>query len=256
MSDVHRLWISDIHKERYNGKMRREAFTVGSYVHIVKRGTRGLPIVRDDADRFRFLLMLIHFNDTFEPLNWYRDLMDADLHNSLLRPEHWPDQVRLVNVIAFCLVENHFHLILQELGEGGVSQFMKRLGIGMAKKYNERYNESGSLFQGAYRSRTISDDRYFRYVSAYVQLKNTLDMYPKGHKSVLEDFDHAYDWACSYPYSSLGDYAKYHDRRIVEGTFLSSLFTPTEYKEFAKDVVLGRYQPDDIEKTHRSGFFE
>lgn len=60
---------------------------------------------------------------------------------------------------------------------------MKRLGIGMAKKYNERYKEKGSLFQGAYRAKTIVDDRYFRYVSTYVQLKNALDMYPGGNKS-------------------------------------------------------------------------
>lgn len=62
--------------------MRKEEFTVGSYVHVVKRGTRGLPIVRDDIDRFRFLLMLTHFNDEFASLNWYRDLKDAGLHNS------------------------------------------------------------------------------------------------------------------------------------------------------------------------------
>lgn len=236
--------------------MRKEEFSVGSYVHVVKRGTRGLPIVRDDADRFRFLLMLTHFNDEFSSLNWYRDLKDVSLHNSLLRPEHWPAQKYLVHIIAFCLVENHFHLILQELAEGGVSRFMKRLGIGMAKKYNERYKESGSLFQGAYRAKTISDDRYFRYVSAYVQLKNTLDMYPAGHKNAREDFDRAYDWARTYPYSSLGDYTGNFDRQIVEKTFLSSLFTPAAYKEFARDVVLGRYQPDDTETLHQSGFFE
>jgi len=236
--------------------MRKEAFTVGSYVHVVKRGTRGLPIVRDDADRFRFLLMLMHFNDTFASLNWYRDLQDADLHNSLLRPEHWPAKEPLVNIIAFCLVENHFHLILEELAERSIARFMQRLGIGMAKKYNERYKESGSLFQGAYRARTISDDRYFRYVSGYVQLKNALEMYPGGDTGVREDFDRAYDWACSYPYSSLGDYAGTFNRQIVEKTFHSSLFTSTQYKEFAKDVILGRYELDDIENTHQSGFFE
>ena len=146
--------------------------------------------------------------------------------------------------------------LLQELTEGGVARFIKRLGIGMAKKYNERYKESGSLFQGAYRAKIISDDRYFRYVSAYVQLKNALDMYPNGHKSIQEDFNRAYDWACAYPYSSLGDYAGNFDRQIVDRAFHASLFTPVEYKEFAKDVILGRYELDDMENAHQSGFFE
>ncbi len=236
--------------------MRKENFAVDSYVHVVKRGTRGLPIVRDDADRFRFLLMLTHFNDKFASLNWYRDLKDANLHNSLSRPARWPAQERLVNITAFCLVENHFHLILQELAEGNIARFMHRLGTGMAKRFNERHKERGALFQGPYRAITIDDDRYFRYVSAYVQVKNALDLYPGGSQGVLNDFDHAYDWICSYPYSSLGDYTDSFRRPILNKSFLSSLFTPNEYREFAKDVIFGRYQLDDVDKTHQSGFFE
>jgi len=236
--------------------MRKEEFTVDSYVHIVKRGTRGLPIVRDDIDRFRFLQMLTHFNDTFSSLHWYRDLKDANLHNSLLRPAHWPVQERLVNIVAFCLVENHFHLILQEIMEGGIARFMQKLGIGMTKRYNKRYEENGSLFQEAYRAKTISDDRYFRYASVYVQLKNALDMYPGGQKSARENFDAAYEWACKYPYASMGDYAGNFDRPIIDTAFLSSLFTPVEYKEFAEDVILGRYQSDDTENMDQSDFFE
>ena len=236
--------------------MRKEEFATGSYVHIVKRGIRGLPIVRDEIDRFRFLLMLAHFNDQFMSLNWYRDLKDENLHNSLLRPSHWPAQERLVNIIAFCLVENHFHLILQELAEGNIARFMHRLGTGMAKRFNERYGEHGALFQGPYRAITIDDDRYFRYVSAYVQVKNAIDMYPGGKDIIKNDFNRTYNWICSYPYSSIGDYTGNFNRSIVDTTFLSSLFTPDEYREFAKDVILGRYQPDDIDKKHQSKFFE
>jgi len=236
--------------------MRNEEFLPGSYVHIVKRGVRGLPIVRDDNDRFRFLLMLTHFNDQFSSLNWYRDLMDDHLHNSLLRPAHWPEQKYLVNIVAFCLVENHFHLILQELANGNVARFMHRLCTGMAKRFNERYGEKGALFQGPYRATIIEDDRYFRYATVYVQLKNTFDMHPDGQNKIQNNFEDAYAWACAFPYSSIGDYAGNFDRPIIDKTFLSSLFTPVEYKEFAKDVILGRHQVDDIENTHCSGFFD
>ncbi len=235
--------------------MRKEEFTVGSYVHIVKRGTRGLPIVRDDTDRFRFLLMLRHFNDTHAPQNWYRDLETANVHRSLARPPFWPEQEKLVHIVAFCLVENHFHLILQEVSLGGISSFMKRLGTGMAKRFNERYKESGSLFQGAYRAKTISDDNYFRYVSAYVQLKNGFDLYPGGQKSALENFNQAYEWVASYPYSSLGDYLGSFERPIIDKTFLGSLFTPREYRDFCEDVVQGRDTTDDILQSHQTGFF-
>ncbi|MFH1178496.1 MAG: transposase [bacterium] len=236
--------------------MRKEEFAVGSYIHVVKRGTRGLPIVRDDTDRFRFLLMLAHFNDAFAPQNWYRDLEDADLHNLFSRPEFWPKQERLVNIIAFCLVENHFHLILQELADGNITRFMHRLGTGMAMKFNERYGEKGTLFQGSYRVKTISDDSYFRYVSAYVQLKNALDMYPGGQNGARNNFGNAYAWASAYPYSSLGDYTGSFDRPIVDKDFLSSLFSPKEYREFCKDFIYGRHPVDEITEAHQSGIFE
>ena len=236
--------------------MHQEDIIVGSYVHVVKRGTRGLPIVRDDHDRFRFLLMLTHFNDSFSPLNWYRDLQDENLHNTLMRPLCWPAQDRLVNIIAFALVENHFHLLLEELAVGGIARFMQRIGTGMAKRFNERYKEYGSLFQGGYRGKIVENDDYFRYVSVYVQIKNAFDMHLKGYRWARDNFDEAYEWACTYLYSSLGDYFGIFDRPVVDKEFLSSLYTTKEYREFAEDVILGRNPSDADIEAHQLGFFK
>jgi|SRR3989344_1243038 len=236
--------------------MQRESFDVGSYVHIVQRGTRGLPIVRDENDRFRFLLLLAHFNDQFTSPNWYRDLQDEKLQQSLTRPQSWPKQERLVNIIVFALVGNHFHLLLEELMQGGIARFMQRLGIGMTKRFNERYKERGSLFQSSYRSKTVSDDDYFRYVSVYVQVKNAFDMHPKGYRWASGHFDEAYKWASAYPYASLMDYNGKFVRPIVDNRFLSSIYSPAEYRDFAKDVILGRHSLDDEIKQHQIGFFE
>lgn len=239
----------------YNGHMRKEPFGIGSYVHTVQRGTRGLPIVRDEADRFRFLLMLTHFNDSFTSPNWHRDLHDAHIYRTFERPSHWPERDAHVSLIAFGLVENHFHLLLKEIKEGGIVRFMHRLGTGMAKKFNERYEEKGSLFQGSYRARTVNDDNYLRYVSAYIQVKNAFDVHPRGYDWARNNFDEAYAWASVYPYSSLGDYVGTFDRLIVDKEFLSSLYNPDDYREFARDVILGRNIPDDS-TLHRTGFFE
>ena len=233
-----------------------DALVVEPYLHIVKRGTRGLPIVRDELDRFRFLLMLTHSNDHFSSLNWYRDLQDEGLHNTLERPLGWPERKPLVEIIAFALVENHFHLLVHGLAEKNVSRFMQRIGIGMAKRYNERHGESGSLFQGGYRSKVVDNDDYFRYVSAYIQVKNAFDIHPKGYSWARDHFDEAYDWACVYPYASLSDYSGTIERPIVDKGFLSSLYTPDEYREFARDVILGRHPLDEEARPHRSSFFE
>lgn len=199
-----------------------------------------MPIVRDAEDRRRFLLMLAHFNDKFAAENWFRDLVDNRLVYSFERPQTWPEQDKIVKVICFCLLDNHFHLILEEIEEGGIAKFMQRFGTAMSKHFNEKYKEKGSMFQGSYRSKTISNDNYLRYVSVYVQVKNAFDIFPGGYASAIKDFDKAYTWATTSPFNSLGDYAGVHVRPIVDKEFLSQVFTPREFKKFSKDFIEGR----------------
>ncbi|OHA38903.1 MAG: hypothetical protein A3G03_02540 [Candidatus Taylorbacteria bacterium RIFCSPLOWO2_12_FULL_44_15c] len=223
--------------------MRKQPYTVGSYIHVIKRGSRGLSIVRDNNDRWRFLLMLRHFNDSFNSLNWFRDIVDAKISNSMIRPDYWPKQNKIVKILGFCLVENHFHLLLQEIVDGGVAKFMQRLGIGMANHFNQKYNEKGCLFQGAYRSRTVDGDNYLRYVSAYIMVKNSLELYPKGGLvAAAENFDEAFQWASSYPFCSLGDYVGDRNSLIVDRDILGEIFTPSEFKFFSKDFIEGFLQ--------------
>lgn len=235
--------------------MRKEPFGVGSYVHVVQRGVRGLPIVRDEDDRFRFLLMLIHFNDSFASSNWHRDLHDAHVHRTFERPSHWPERDEHARLLAFGFVENHFHLLLEEIKDDGIARFMHRLCTGMAKRFNERHGEKGALFQGSYSARAVDSDEYLRYVSAYIQVKNAFDVHPKGYDWARNNFDEAYAWASTYPYSSLGDYTGKFDRPIVDKELLASLYSSDDYREFARDMILGRNLLDNFDQ-HSTGLFE
>ncbi|OGG48929.1 hypothetical protein A3G63_03445 [Candidatus Kaiserbacteria bacterium RIFCSPLOWO2_12_FULL_52_8] len=223
--------------------MRKEPYGVGSFVHVIKRGTRGASIVRDNADKNRFLLMLAHFNDEYQPANWFRDVSDSRL-KIFDRPETWPEQKKLVNIIAFCLLNNHFHLLLEEIRDGGISKFMQRVGIGMSYRFNLKYKERGSIFESAFRSKTIDSDDYLRHVIAYIQLKNTLDMY-KGKVEGKDNFEKAFTWACQYEFSSLGDHVGAISRPIVESSFLNDLFSPKEFKEFGRDFMENRISRED-----------
>lgn len=221
--------------------MRKEPYTVGSYVHVMKRGARGMPIVQDDGDRWRFMLIVNHFNDHFHSESWYRDLLDEDIAHTLKRASTWPEKKPLVAIEAFTLLLNHFHLILKEIEEGGVAKFMHKLGTGMANHANAKYKEKGSLFQGPYRLRTISGDSYFRYAGAYVMVKNTFELFPGGFERACKSFDTAWEWAIRYPYSSLGHYAGTLDLPILTTPFLKELFPkPSELKSFSRDLLEGR----------------
>ncbi len=225
--------------------MRKEPYTVGSFVHVMKRGARGMPIVQDDDDRWRFLLILNHFNDHFHSGNWFRDLLDEKISNTLRRASVWPDKRPLVDIEAFTLMPNHFHLVLKEIEEGGISKFMRKIGVGVANHANSKYNEKGSIFQGPYRLRTISEDSYFRYVGIYIMVKNTLELFPGGLKKANAKFDEAWEWGIHYPFSSLGHFAEVVDSPIITAkSFLKELFpTLADLKGFSRDLIQGRVNP-------------
>lgn len=178
-----------------------EPHTVGSIMHVVKRGTQGMCIVPDVPDKKRFVRSLFYLNDTYQSTQWIRDTSRISPPQ---RPDMWPEQEPLVDLLAWTLLPNHFHLLVREVREAGIAQFMQRLCGSMTMQYNERYDGQGSIFQGSYRGRLVDSDEYFRWVVMYILVKNTLELYPGGLSKAIEKFDVAWEWGKKYPYSSLG----------------------------------------------------
>lgn len=227
--------------------MRIEPFGVGSVVHVVKRGARGMEIVKSKEDKLYFALQLRHLNDMFKSEHWDRQLIaDAPFE----RPEIWPAAQPLVRILAWTLLPNHFHLILQEIREGGVSKFMQKLCNSMSQHFNATYNEKGSIFQGAYKSRTVTDDAYLRYVVPYVVLKNTLELFPGGLIRAQKDFDAAWEWALRYPYTSLASFGNEDPYHIVahEDNIVRDIFPTMEsIKQAGLDMLIAHIQKRDDE---------
>ena len=217
--------------------MRVEPYAVGSYMHVIKRGARGLDIVRNNADRYRFIRSLYYLNDSFVYPHWASETKRLGMFH---RPQSWPAREPFVEIVAYTLMPNHFHLIMHEVRENGMSHFMKKLGQSVTNHANEKYQEQGSIFQGSYRSKTIGGDDYLRYVSAYIMVKNTFELYLEGGLEAAQlDFDRAWDWAVQYPFSSLGDFAGTRTNSpIVTSTLLKEIFSTKTFKSFSRDVVL------------------
>ncbi len=225
--------------------MRKEPYGVGSFVHVYNRGNRKQEIVRDEIDRTRFLQMLYYFNDAYSEPNLFRSLAKlwkSDFYSGFERPAAWPERQPLVRIHAFILKDNHFHLILEEIVEGGITRFMRKLGTGMTNRFNTRYAETGKLFQGSYKAKLIDDENYLRYLFAYLHVKNAFELYPGGLEQALTRFDDAYEFAVRYPYSSLAHYALNRDSSAMqivgEGEMFRALFPDSqEMKEFARDCL-------------------
>lgn len=169
--------------------MRKEPFSVGSFVHVYNRGNRKQAIVIGARDKWHFLQMLYYFNHEKSIPNTFRELktlLKSDFNSRLIWPKTWQERKPIVKILAFSLLENHFHLLLREIKKGGITTFMRKLGTGMTNYYNSKYQDSGRLFQGAYKARLVDKDSYLKYLSVYIQFKNILDLYPGEKRKHLK----------------------------------------------------------------------
>lgn len=193
--------------------MRVEPHTVGSVLHVMQRGTRGLPIVKDDSDRKHFMQSLLYLNDFHQDRNWRLSIKNLAFGE---RPALWPAPKPLVDVWAWTLMPNHFHLILHERVENGIANFMQRLCGSMSARFNAKYKERGSLFQGSYKGRVVENEHDLRWLASYVMVKNTFELYLGGLERAVEKFDDAWEWSAKHPFSSMPFYAKGPPSPIIE----------------------------------------
>ena len=183
--------------------MNREPFGEGEWYHCYTRGVdkRKTFLLRDDYRRF---VQTMYVANSKSPIHrsdlWY---MSHDDFFALPRGES------LVAIGGYCIMPNHFHLILQETTEGGISRFMQKIGISYTMYFNEKNERVGNLFVKPFRSKHIPTDSYLRKVIQYIHL-NPAEMFEtewkKGRVKQREQLERALR---SYQYSSLPFYAGY-----------------------------------------------
>jgi putative transposase len=167
------------------------------WYHLLNRGVDKRKIVLDDQDRARFIHDLFAFNDQQHIVNF--KLPDRQKH---VRPRKL-----LVHLHAFCLMGNHYHLLVSEAMPGGISAFMKKLNMGYSRYFNEKYQRSGALWQGKFKKKLIERDAHFLYIPYYIHL-NPLDFYmPDWREGKVKDVKKALEYLRNYRWSSHLDYA-------------------------------------------------
>jgi len=178
----------------------------GETYHVFNRGAHKSPVFTNNSDYQRFMLLLLLANHS-DSVN-LRDLFIRYKGRSFVEifQEERPDK-SLVDILAYSLMPNHFHLVLRQKGDVGVTTFMKKIATAYSMYFNTKYDHSGVLFQGRFKSRHIGNEAYFRYIFAYVHL-NSLDLFESGwEEKGLRDLDGARRYVNSYQYSSFFDYS-------------------------------------------------
>src|SRR3989338_4776986 len=215
---------------------RRVGFAPGEYYHIYNRGTekRKIFLGVKDYQRFLVLLHLCNSQETVHLSNLiYQGLPLLGLFNENVKE-------RLVNIGVYCLMPNHFHLLLHEKQGGGITKFMLKLQTAYSMYFNKKNERSGGLFQGTFRSEHVADDNYFRYLYAYIHLNplKVIDHYWREKILATGIVDNHLDYLFSYQYSSYPDYlsANRPQTVILNPTSFPQYFNnPNEYKAELKD---------------------
>lgn len=175
-------------------------FVPGEYYHIYNRGVekRKIFLKNSDYNRMMFLLYICNSREPVHIQN-YRGLTSIEKF-SLDRKE------TLVEIGAICLMPNHFHLLIKEKTQGGISLFMQKVTTAYTMYFNTANDRSGSLLQGTFKSKHIDEDRYLNYLYAYIHLNPIKIFEPNWKERGIKNSIKAKKFLGSYDFSSYKDY--------------------------------------------------
>lgn len=208
--------------------MRKVKLAAGEIYHVFNRGVDKRIIFSDQKDLDRFFESMLAFN-SIEPIG------------SLFEQSFQKDKTKkpLVYFLAYNLLPNHFHFILEQVTEDGISQFMKRLLGGYTWYFNNRHKRSGALFQGAFKAVHVDSNEYLLHASVYVNLNDRIslgDRTAKWGKSSWEEY--------------LGKISK--NVCVKKDIILEQFKSKKGYEEFAasslKDIKLNKEKYKELEK--------
>lgn len=179
-------------------------FENGAFYHIYNRGNRKEQIFLQNRDYERFLEKVLEYKKKFQ-----------------------------INILAFCLMPNHFHFLIQQLNQNSISQFFSNLCNSHSRYFNTKYETVGSLFQGRFKAKKIEKDEYIVHLSRYIHL-NPLELLNFTGKETIKEL-------LSYRWSSLPHYLTANNE-IADSSIILNYFSKKDPVLDYKNFVLANIQ--------------
>jgi putative transposase len=175
------------------------------WYHCYNRGVDKRKIFMEHNDYRRFQMVLYAANSV-RPIHISsveQNSIQGPTLNSVLEQER---DERLVDIGAYALMPNHYHLLLRERIPGGVTSFMRKLGTGYTMFFNIKYERTGALFSGKFKAKHVATDAYIGRVVNYIHA-NPAELYESRWKEgVVKNESRLQKLLLAYPFSSLIDY--------------------------------------------------
>ncbi|OGI46781.1 hypothetical protein A2121_00230 [Candidatus Nomurabacteria bacterium GWB1_40_6] len=219
--------------------IRKISFAVGEYYHLYNRGNSKQKIFHDAQDYWHFITLLYTCNAE----NNFRNFI---LKRSEEDPYLWERGGQLVYIGAYCLMPNHFHILIKEKEKNGISKFMQKLCTAYVMYYNKKYKRTGGLFEGKFKSEHLDIDVYLKYIFSYIHL-NPVKLIQKDWKEVgIKNKNEVLKYLDDYKYSSYFDYfgTKRKQNSILNSNAYPGYFPSVE--KFKKEILEWISYKDEI----------
>lgn len=192
---------------------RTVPFVNGEFYHLYNRGINRQSTFSKNRDYIRFM-------ETF----FYYQIANPKPKFSMYRQTTSPiDQTKkILEIIAYCLMPNHFHLLVRQVQDNGISEFIRKAVHSYTKYYNTKYDRLGPVFQALFKAVRIETDEQLIHVSRYIHLNPLVSLLVKDLKS--------------YPYSSYRTYIGLEDNSDIAKHYILDFFkSPGKYEKFVLD---------------------
>jgi putative transposase len=185
-------------------KYRVKEYAEDTYYHVFNRGVEKRTIFKDDQDYAVFLNLLKRY---------LSDKPEKDKHG-----REYPHLNKVVQLNAFCLMPNHFHLLVFQLNPEGMTKLMQGVCTAYTMYFNRKYKRVGPLFQGRFKASRITEDVYLQHITRYIHLN------PEDYKG--------------WKYSSLPYYLGEKHAEWIRVDLIMGIFTGVGgYKNFLADYT-------------------
>jgi putative transposase len=194
---------------------RKEQFINGEVYHIVVRAIDENVIFKDIDDHYRVIFSIYEFNNA-KPVvikecrkaraRIKKEFQKIAKEVTARDPISGDSRDKLVEVLAFCVMPNHLHLLVKQLKDNGVTIFMKKFGIGYGGYFNRKYHRKGYVFQNRFVAVHIKNEDQLKVVFVYIHTNSISLIEPKWKEIGIKDPEKVIKYVENYKWSSYPDY--------------------------------------------------
>lgn len=205
---------------------RRFPLVTDQVYHVFNRGINHQPTFTDAFEYKRAIAVIDYYRFANPPLKFSVLLKLSQENRTQILTDMKTDYSKLIEILSFCLMPNHFHFLLKQVQDNGISKFLSNFQNSYTRYFNTKNERDGAMFLGQFKAVLVETDEQLMHVSRYIHLNPTTSY-------VVKDFDSL----LNYPWSSLPEYLNNKPKICEISTIMEIFGKPANYERFLEDQV-------------------